>query len=269
MTKTPITRRRTAALGIAAIVATSACGGGSFERADAIDLLVADVDMTQAQADCTLDTLTQELGGFGVLENPDSMSEEEGEVVGEAMLGCLLEADPVIVDDDQPEATDDPVDAAGGETPTEEDTVAEEPPPADPLGGAGDWTAAQLCGLMQGEGVAAVYGTTGTPVPMVDFEDADQSICSWPDPDSTGAVASTLVRLVEIESTGLIIDGVPVEVPGADEVDYREVWLPGEDFLVVTAGGRELTIRYASSASAGLDLAVAAATEWATRQSAG
>lgn len=267
MIKTPTNRRRTAALGIAAIVATSACGGGSFERGDAIDLLVADVDMTEAQADCTLDTLTEELGGFGVLENPDSMSEEEGEVVGEAMLGCLLEADPVVVDDDQPEATDDPTEATGGETPDEQ--PAEEPGPAEPLGGAGDWTATQLCGLMQGEGVAAVYGTTGTPVPMEDFEDPDQSICSWPDPDSTDVVPPTLVRLVEIESTGLIVDGVPVDVPGADEVDYREVWLPGEDFLVVTAGGRELTIRYTSGASAGLDLAVAAATEWATRQSAG
>lgn len=260
----PMRRARTTIGCIAIVSLVAACGGDSFSRDEALDRLVVDFEFTNSDAMCILDEIEEEFGSFDVLEDPESASDEDADRIGDLLIGCIettvarAENPPgdTIASDDAAEATtDDTAEAAAT------DAAVATP------GAAGDWTAAQLCTLLDGAELSTVFGAVALATPVEQFEDPTRSICAWADPDSIEVVPPPLVLADQEPSPGpLFIDGTPVDIPGATEVDYRPEWLPGEDFLVLIAGDQQLTLRYRSGAPEALDVMVAAASGWAAIQ---
>lgn len=257
-------RRARNTIGCVTIVTLVAACGGGFSREDALDRLVVDFEFTNSDAMCILDEIESEFGSFDVLEDPEAASDEDADRIGDLLLGCIettvARAETPPSDTAAPdEEFDDVADSVADDAP---DAAATATP-----GAAGDWTAAQLCTLLDGAELSTVFGSVALATPFEQFEDPTRSICAWPDPDSLEVVPPPLVLADQEPSPGpLFIDGTPIEIAGATEVDYRPDWLPGEDFLVLIAGDQQLTLRYRSGAPEALDVMVAAASSWAAIQ---
>lgn len=260
-------------LAVAATIALSAGCGGGFTQEQAVATLVTELGMTEAQAACSVDAIENEMGSIEMLEDPNSINDEDGLVVGELMVLCLQELDPSFSNRTDKAPTDDESAASTDGQQASDDAAADiaeqtvDDAPAATPGGVGDWTAAQLCTLADGADVSAAFGTVELAMPFEQWEDSDRSICVWEDPDSPEVVPPTLLMADQEPATGpILIDGTSIDIAGAAEVDYRPDWLPGEDFLVLTARDQKLTLRYQSGHAAAYDLAVQAASTWSALQ---
>jgi len=255
----------------------TACGAGDSDREAAINDVIDEIGFNRGEAECAIDRLLDEFGSLDFVDDPDKLNDEETFRAGEILLECS--GGPASVPSSgntettgtdtasAPSATDSGTAATDtdDESQTDPPTADQDSPPA--TGEGGYWTAAQLCTLFDDDQVTNLFGTSAPAVAFEQFQLDDDSICSWPDPDSSEVLPPALILVRQQLNDGQDIQfGDVVNIAGADYGDYRPAWLPGRDFLEVRADDQWIYFDYLSNTPGAYDLVLGAATDWVSRQ---
>lgn len=279
------------------LVATllAACSSGT-NRDVAITSLQEEVGFTESEAVCAADALEDEFGSLDFIDDPDSLGDDEALRAGQIMLRCSgafgdlvgddadddaedaepeatepesAEPEPVVTEAAEPVATE-PAAADSTAEASAEAVPASAPAPAAPVATepemGGDWTADELCGLFDGAEVSQVFGASSPSIAIADWESDDLSVCLWPDPNSESLVPRGMMAARQEAGGSFVQFEEAIDIPGADNADYRPMFLDGRDFLVVEANGQSLSLDYWTNTPGGVELAVAGATRWVAYQ---
>lgn len=186
-------------------------------------------------------------------------------------------------DEDASEAATVETDAAGADDDSTADTTADDMAAgaADTgsgtagveqdggYGGAGHWSAAQLCTLNDLMTMGALFPGVEI-VESTGIDDPDHSACLW----DNAAIdpldpASTLFTISQTPHTGITFDDSfeTLDIPGADQAVFGEtLYTDSESGMLIAVGDQLLTIEYVKGTAGAREVAELIATLWVSMQ---
>ncbi len=253
-------------IAVVLVLVASACGTSERDQGVA-DLL--DLGFSQAEAECVVDGVIEEIGSLSRLDDDDVSAEEvdrAAAVFEQCAAGSVGRVDePTRVDEPSTPPADPGDDAAA--------PVDSALPGGDALPGAGHWTAAELC-LLVPQGILDPLFSATNPITAQESTDQPEwSVCKWEDPDVEFDPAVSTPQLFTIkniprdtQNPRSDIEQVDLGLTAPDGAVYYEEFNPGMAAIVVFAGDQLLQISYPVGTTGAKELSRDVASVWVEAQ---